>query len=186
MIVPFYLTASFVHRGSWFSLSDNGQRRRRSFLISSDIRKTRCSWNNFVLLPQNTIRKFKCMNNFFWFVIRIVNEISYFYKKQNLMPISATILIALKWRQTSAKIFKQKNCFRVMRYWYKAKIDTDDAIVSFLCRAMRCTFFFLLETIFLWSRLELLRKPSISYVVSQVKSCSKAWKQLDHITKVLW
>ena len=182
MIVPFYLTASFVHRGSWFSLSDNGQRRRRSFLISSDIRKTRCSWNNFVLLPQNTIRKFKCMNNFFWFVIRIVNEISYFYKKQNLMPISATILIALKWRQTSAKIFKQKNCFRAMRYQYKAKIDTDDAIVSFLykkrskkiknislnsCgRAMRWTFFFLLETVFLWSRLELLRTPSISYVVS--------------------
>ena len=43
-------------------------------------------------------------------------------------------------------------------------------------RGMRYTFFFLLETPFLGSRLELLRRFSISYVVSQVESCSKSVK----------
>ena len=116
---------------------------------------------------------------------------------QCLLPINAIILRpSHRSEMTSifrAKIFKQKMCFRAMRCQCKVKIDIDVAVSFFIkerrskygkaiylnsCgRAMMYTFFFLLETPFLGSHLELLGNFSISYVVSYVESRSKSVKK---------
>ena len=89
------------------------------------------------------------------------------------MPIDAIIFIALKRRQTSERRFLNKKIISE-RWDANKKIDIDAAncflikkrrskyvkaiSLNLYGRAMRYTFFFLLETLFLGLRLKLLRK----------------------------
>ena len=122
------------------------------------------------------------MNNFFGLLLQGLIEFHDFRKAEPNVHQCDYFYRSETTSNLRAKIFKQKICFRAMRCQQKVKIDID-AANSFLIkqrrskyvkvislnsygRAMRYTFFFLLESPFLGLRLELLRKVSISYVVS--------------------
>ena len=110
-------------------------------------------------------------------------------KNQYLFSVNSTIFrsshcseMTLNFR---AKIFKQKMCFRAIRYQYKVKIDIS-YIKNSCGKVMMCRFFFLLETSFLGSHLELLRNFSIFYADSYIKSCSKRVKKRTGWLALLW